>query len=446
MPSAVLGRLRRLPDAVTVDWLTMTTGSVVRLAIGFVASVLIARALGPVALGVYATLAAIASTIGAVAEFGLTESAVRRIAINWPENSDAAGDTARAYVWLRAGMTTLIVVSAITLTAIGAEVGIAPVSPMLLSYALLGIIATALSGSVSGLLQATGQFGRLSLVMVANSALTALLALLLVITGTLNLTSALIVLGIGTSLACVGLGRSFLGKRITLHRPRWPTFRGEAVELLRFGRWLWIANFLAMLAAQLDLLLAGHWLTPVALGAYALAVTLASKAAVVNQSLHAVLLPVAASLTSSQSIRTYLRRALARSLIIAALLIVGTPLARWLIPIVFGDAYRQSVGLFTALLGVAVVDIIAMPMLMLAYTVDRPKLIVAADASRVIVLAIGAVLLLPLVGVYGLVVAKLLASLAGFVWTAVALMRQFKADGMWPASAQSMEDVAVQGE
>ncbi len=424
----------------------MTTGSVVRLAIGFVASVLIARALGPVDLGVYATLAAIASTIGAVAEFGLTESAVRRIAVNWPNSSIAAGETAATYVWLRGGLTTLIVVSAITLVAIGAEVGMAPVKPRLLLYALLGIIATALSGSMSGLLQAMGRFGRLSLVMVANSALTALLALLLVVTGTLNLTTALIVLGIGTSLACVCLSRSLIGERVTLIRPPWPTFRGEAVKLLRFGRWLWLANSLAMLAAQLDLLLAGHWLTPVALGAYALAVTLASKAAVVNQSLHAVLLPVAASLTSSGSIRTYLRQAVVRSLIIAALLIVGTPLARWLIPLVFGGAYRQSVGLFTALLGVAVVDIIATPILMLAYTVDRPKLIVAADASRVVVLAIGAALLLPLVGVYGLVMAKLLASLAGFVWTAVALVQQFKADGMWSASAQSMEDVAVQGE
>lgn len=445
-PAGVLGRLRRVPDAITVDWLMMTIGSLVRLAIGFVASVLIARALGPVDLGIYATLAAIATTTGAVAEFGLTESAVRRIAINWPGDSTAAGDTAATYVWLRAGLTTLMVVGAVTLVAIGAEIGITPERPLLVSLALLGIIATALSGSVSGLLQATGRFGRLSLVMVANSALTALLALLLAVAGTLNLTTALIVLGIGTSLTCVGLGRSLLDDRVKLIPPSWSIFRAEAGMLLRFGRWLWLANFLAMLAAQLDLLLAGHWLTPVALGAYALAVTLASKAAVVNQSLHAVLLPVAASLRSSQSIRTYLRRALARSLLIAATLIVATPLARWLIPLFFGGVYRQAVGLFTALLGVAILDIIATPMLLLAYTADRPKLIVIADAIRVVVLALGAALLLPLVGIYGLVLAKLLASLAGFAWTAVALVPQFKADGFWPASALALEDVAVESE
>jgi O-antigen/teichoic acid export membrane protein len=225
-------------------------------------------------------------------------------------------------------------------------------------------------------------------------------------------------------------GLRLLPRSLKLSLPRQAELHVEGRKLFGFGIWLWIANSLAMVAAQLDLLLAGHWLAPVAVGTYALAVSLASKASVLNQSLHAALLPFASSLRSRAAVTGYLRRGLIRSAAIAVLLLLAVPLARPVIPLVFGSSYGSSVTLFLALLGVAIFDLFAAPILLLAFSADQPKLIAAADALRVVMLVVVAVALVPEIGAFGLVLAKLAASIAGCALTVIVLgMRHLRASG-----------------
>ena len=408
-------------DPATFGWFVISAGSVARLAIGLVASVIVARTFGPANLGIYATLAAVAATVGAFGEFGLTESAVRRIALNWPESPAAARSTASSYVWLRTGASLLVVGALVLLLPLGASLGLLPAHQRLVLLALLGVVATGLSGAISGILQATGRFTQLTFVMIANALLTAIAAIVLRLSGMLNLTSALIVLGIGTSLATFAFGMRFLPPALDLTMPKHSELRIEGRKLFGFGLWLWLANSLAMVAAQLDLLLAGHWLTPAAVGTYALAVSLAAKGSVLNQSLHAALLPFASSLRSREAVTRYLRRGLVRSTAIALLLLLALPVARPAIPLIFGSVYGPAVTLFLALLGVAVFDLFAAPILLLAFSADQPRLIAGADALRVLVLAIAAIALVPLIGAYGLVLAKLAATVAGFALTVIVL-------------------------
>jgi O-antigen/teichoic acid export membrane protein len=427
-------------DPATRGWFVISAGSVTRLAIGLIASVIVARTFGPANLGIYATLAAVAATVGAFGEFGLTESAVRRIAVNWPASPEAARSTAASYVWLRGGASLLVVAALVLSLPLGAALGLLPARQSLVLLALLGVVATGLSGAVSGILQATGRFTQLTLVMIGNAALTAIAAIVLRLSGMLTLTSALIVLGIGTSLASFALGLRLLPGALDLAMPKRTVLRSEGRKLFGFGLWLWLANSLAMVAAQLDLLLAGHWLAPAAVGTYALAVSLASKASVLNQSLHAALLPFASSLKSREAVTGYLRRGLVRSAAIALLLLLAVPLARPVIPLIFGSGYAPSVTLFLALLGVALFDLFAAPILLLAFSADQPKLIAGADALRVVVLVIAAVALVPMIGAFGLVLAKLASSVAGFALTVIVLgSRQLRASRDGQASPSLIE-------
>ncbi|HEX7103568.1 MAG TPA: oligosaccharide flippase family protein [Nitrolancea sp.] len=419
--SEFVRHLRDSADPATRGWFVMSAGSMTRLAIGLIASAIVARAFGPSNLGIYATLAAIAATTGAFCEFGLTESAVRRIASNWPRTPEAARATARSYLWLRLSASAIVVGLLLLALPLTSMFDVRLPRTSLVALALLGVVATGLCGATNGILQATGRFGRLSLVLITNAVLTAIAAIVLRLAGILTLPTALFVLGIGTSLICFEVGRRFLSGIVSFSYPGHQVLRNEGRALFGFGVWLWIGNSLAMGAAQLDLLLAAHWLTPVAVGTYALAVSLSSKASVLNQSLHAALLPFASSLRSKTAVRSYLRRGLLRSALIALLLLLAMPLARPVIPFIFGANYTPSVSLFLALLGVAITDLFAAPVLLLAFTVERPKLIAAADAARLIALLVTALLLVPVLGASGLVFAKLAASLAGFALTVVAL-------------------------
>jgi O-antigen/teichoic acid export membrane protein len=422
-------RLRRLTtalDPATRGWVVVVAGNLARLALGFVASVLIARALGPATFGVFATLGALASVLGAVADLGLNDAAVRRIAAAWPAEPGSAEERGRAAFWLRLAATVAIVaVAGLLAVPLGARLLHLPTAGLLL--ALLGVVATALSGAVSALLQATGHFGRLSAVALTNATLTAILAVLLALAGHLTLTTALAMLGIATSLAAFAVGGRLLPPGWSLRPPPGTVLRTEGRELLRFGRWLWIANGCALLAAQLDLLLVSGWRGAATAGTYALALNLAAKADIVNSSLYTVLLPAASSLHGAGAVRRYLRQGLLRSAAIGLVLLVAVPLAGPFITTFYGAEYAPAIGLFRLLLLVVIFDVFTTPLTLLAYHFERPRLIAGADALRVGTLALVGTLLIPrnsaLGGATGAIIAKFCAKVAGAALVVMMLVR-----------------------
>lgn len=396
----------------------MTGGTVIRLALSLVASVLIARSLGPAQLGVFAVLAAVAGIVGVVADLGLSTTAVKRIAPAWPDERDTANRRWQAYVVLRIAASGLIVLVPILLAEpIAARLLQLeePNSAGLLRLALLGVLATALSGAMNTGLQATRRFGRLSLALLFNSALTAVLAILLAWAGLLTLVTALLVLGIGTSLATLVLAFKLLPQGWRIERTAFDRtlLRSEGSELMRFGRWLWIGSIFAVLTAQLDVLLLNRMVPAAVVGSYALALNLASKADVANQSLYAVLLPAASALEGRGGLRGYVRRGLARSGAISLALLLLIPLAGPLITTLYGAEYIGSVPLFRALLLVVIFDVMTTPLLLLAFPLNRPRLLAAAGVARAGTLAIVALALIPSLGAWGAVAAKLAAKIAG---------------------------------
>lgn len=371
----------------------------------------LARTLGAASFGVFAVVAATAAIAGGVADFGLTGAAVRRIAAE--EDEGRRLRAWRGFVALR--LAGAAVVAGVGIVAAGwlcRRVLDIPGHESLLRLALLGMVATAICGTTTAGLQATGRFRSLATVMLANAVLSALLAVALAASGTLTLTTALAVLGIATALASAAVGWRLLPGELRWVRPSREDVRGEGRPLLRFGAWLWVASTLGLLAGQLDIVLLGHWTGTEVVGAYALVVALASKADVLNQSLHAVLLPGAARLRSRGEVREYLRAGLRRGLLAGAALLACLPLAGPAISLVYGDAYRPSVALFQLLLAAFLIDLLSTPALLLAYTVERPRLLVLAGALRAGTLAVVAATLIPRYGAEGAVAARLAASVA----------------------------------
>jgi O-antigen/teichoic acid export membrane protein len=432
----VLGRV----DPITRSWIVVTGASLARLALGFVASVVVARALGPADFGVYAVLAATVGIVGAIAEGGLTEAAVQRMAGAPPGQTRA--ERGRAFFWVRLALATGVIAVGCALAEPLARVVLGlPDDGTLLRWALLGIVATALSGAVSAILQASGQFGRMSTLTLTNAAATSILALLLAWLHQLTLLSALIVLGIGTSLLSFAVGWWMLPRgSASLAPPARPILTFEAHALVRTGRWLWIASMCAVLTANLDVLLLNTWGTLATVGSYALALNLALKADVVNQSLYTVLLPTASTLREPSAIARYVKGGLVRSGVVVALLLPLFVLAEPFILIVYGPAYAPAVGIFRLLLGVVLFDVLATPALLLPLSFNRPHLLAAADGARAATLGLVGVALIPTLGALGAVAARFAARVVGAVLVLISLRRaarqsQTKADA--PVTADS---------
>jgi PST family polysaccharide transporter len=182
---------------------------------------------------------------------------------------------------------------------------------------------------------------------------------------------------------------------------------------MRTGRWLWLASLFAMLTANAEILLLSQWAALPLVGAYGLALNLATKADLVNHSLYTVLLPGVSTLHARGALAGYARRGLLRSSLIALGLLLLIPVADPFIVLVYGADFAPAVTFFRLLLGVMVLDVLLTPFLLLPLAYRQPRLLAAADAARAITLVVVAVVAIPLYGAFGAVAARLAARLAG---------------------------------
>ncbi len=416
----VSGRL----DPVSRGWAIVMGGNVGRMALSFVASVLVARALGPAAFGVYAVLGATIAIVGVVADMGLTVTEVKRVSTVWPDQPDTAHLRGRIASWLRTGAALLFfILAALLAVPIANQIlGLSdvPNGPSLFIMAMAGMVAVALSGTVSTILQATNHFGRLSTMSLVNAGLTTILAVVLFVVGQLNLVTALLILGIGTALVSFFVGYRLLPGRWFLWRlPSVEDLRREGAALFRFSRWLWVASLFTVIIMQIDVILVGRLTTAAAVGMYGLALNLARKADIVNHSLYTSLLPAASSLNDREAVGKYLRQSMVRSGLIGLGLLALMPLVGPFIRIFYGPEYAAATGLLQLLLIVVIIDAFALPVILLVFPLERPKLYAASAALQTVILLLLAVWLIPLMGTPGAAVAKIVARITGFalvVW------------------------------
>jgi len=418
-------------DPTTRGWGALLSGDLIRMALSFATGILVARALGPAEFGVYAVLAAAVGIGGAVADLGLSNAGVYRVARVCQQDPELARQRGSSFFWARVGCAAAVAAAAMALArwlapALGLPPAVGPYqSSALLVLAFAGVAATALSGAVSVLLQATGRFGRIVIMMLTNAGLTLVVAVALSVIGRINLVTALVMLGILPSFAAFVVGRRLLGGSFVLEPPPGRRFRDEAATLLRFGGWLWVSSVLAAIASQLDVLMVNRTSAASAVGAYGLALSLATSAEAINRNLYAALVPAASALRGVAELRRYLRQAMIRSTALALLLLPLLPLARPLIVLVYGVEFAAAIPLFRLFLAVVALEFFVAPWTLLAFPLERPQWLAWSDLVRVIVLAATASVLLPLWGPAGAITAKFVARTAGIGVLLVALVRHW---------------------
>jgi O-antigen/teichoic acid export membrane protein len=419
-----------LRQGISQHILVVLVGHVIRLALGLASSALLARGLGPAGLSVFSVLS-VTVTIGVtVADFGLSESAIRRIAGHLEDAPAEARQTAGTFARFKLIGGLMVAGSAFVLAGPIARGVNLPLESgaLLVRIAALGLLATVLSGIMASVLRALRRFGALMVMQSANISLTVFLMATLFIIGRLTPVRAVLV---GAAAAA---GAAALGFRLL--SPAWRAavlskgnlMNDEGRRLLSFSKWLWVSMILSILASQLDLLLVNQWMTPRVVGFYALALNLSQKAGIVNQTLHVVLLPTVSALKTRPSYVAYMRRSLTRSVLLGLPLLLTLPVARPLILSVYGIEYAPSISVFRLLMAGVLFDLLVSPILLLVFPLDMPRLIAAGNGARVAILVIAAALLLPVWGMKGAVLAKLAATLAGAILTGAFIARRLHAD------------------
>lgn len=401
-------------------------GHAVRLVLGAVSSAFLARGLGPGGLRVFSVVDSAVTIMATLADFGLRNSTVKWISEHLPAEPEKAEEAAHTFSQIRLlvglGLAVLFWVTADIWTQalkLPLESG-----RTLVGIGALMVLVRVFSTNVATLLQAIRRFTVLMTTQTVNIVLTVVLMGGLYGTGRLTTESGLWV-GIATVAVTGVLGGVFLPAgwraRTGILFPRLSLVLPTLRELWNFGKWVWLSTVLSILYFELDLLMVNQWVEPHLAGYYALALNLAMKAYILVQTLHLVLLPIVSTLKHEQ-IGAYLRRSGWQGAWMMSLLLGTIPLARPLIVWLYGVEYLPAAGIYLFLVVSVMVDFLATPLLLLPYPLNAPRLVALDNGLRVVVLLVGGWVLIPMWGVIGAAVAKLLAILVsvgivgGQVW------------------------------
>lgn len=400
------------------------SGHLGRMLLGLVSSAMLARGLGPEGLSIFSVVGAVMTVAATVADFGLANSAVREIASVLARAPQRARETVTAYGRLKLGGSLLTAGLVVVLSVpLAGALNLPRDSGAMLMHLVAASLVTAAAGDVTvTLMRALRRFGTMAAVQTANAALTVAVIGGLFLIGRLTVASALLA-GALTAAASAALRFLLLDSdwRKAVIR-RGGLDRSVSRRLLAFSQWLWVSAILSILSSQLDLLLLDRFFARRSVGHYALALNLSLKANLINQTLHAVLIPRVSALSSRSAYLAYGRRNLARSAAIGFLLLLALPLARPFILTVYGAAYEPSVTIFYLLMITVLLDLLTVPILLLAFPMDLPRVIAGSDGVRVAGLLGAGLLLIPSWGMAGAAVAKLVGKIGGAALTGAAIL------------------------
>ena len=187
----------------------------------------------------------------------------------------------------------------------------------------------------------------------------------------------------------------------------------SATKILQFSSWVGITNLLWVFLSKADSLILGRFVSSFQLGIYGMASQLS---VVVNQLISAlatVLGPKFASFEDKKQMHTFLLKFSfgLSGLFISSFLLL--PIAYFLLPLLLGDQFTQSMSVFAVLFCSGLLILLITPVHeSLRYFFQKPQLFIPIYTVQLAVTLFGAIILLPIYGIFGMAYAILAGNIA----------------------------------
>jgi len=239
---------------ISVRGAAVTSGAqLVKFCLLLGAQILLAHLLNPTDFGIIAMVAPVLGFVVVMADLGISQAIVQR--------PNLTGNQLNSVFWLNNALTVclsvLLMLSAPLLVWLYHEPKLLPITLVLASL----VAVTGLSIQQTALLNRMMRFSALALSETVSQA-----------TG-LAVTAIAALKGFGYWALVMGQAATTLTAGAIVWsasswRPAWPTFRGEALSMLRFGGNITVSNIAQYLNTVFDNILVGYYLGPMLLGIY----------------------------------------------------------------------------------------------------------------------------------------------------------------------------------
>jgi O-antigen/teichoic acid export membrane protein len=370
----------------------------------------IARMMGPAEYGLFTIGIATLTLLADIADFGTNTGLVRFVPGYLKQ------DPSNAYRMLKLGLEVkaclwLVVLLAGFLLAPFFATNIFGKPELLFPFqlSLIGVGGAMFYTYIQSALQAFEKFRYWSLINIFTNGLRLSIALFIGLLASLGLTQTLLIY-IGIPFVGFLLGCSFLPiKKIIKTKNEQKVLN----NFISYNSYIGLFTIIAAVTTRIDVYLAAKFLNPEQVGIYGAAIQLTSFIPQIMGGLGVVVAPKFASFTSQAQMWVYFKKLQLLVLGVAAIFLIGSPLAGYLIPIFYGDKFAFLPTIFYFYLTAMLVYLISVPVhTVIFYYFARPQLFIYISLGHLILLlGLGTVLTINF-GLIGLT----LAVIAGMVF------------------------------
>ena len=399
-------------------------GTIVNGGLGVLFYIFLARFLGPADFGLLIVTITALTLIADVADFGINNSLIRFVPKYIKDKQT------RAYQFLKLALELKIIIFLIVVplgwilanflavTFFKKEVLTSP-----LQLAFIGAGGALLFSFSTSTLTALQSFWTWSGIQIGVNLFRLLAIITIWYLGISNLTSSIsvyvIMPFIGFVAAFFFLPRDFLRVKKEF---------SVAKEFFSYSKWMAGFILLAAFSARLDTFIAARLLSPAEIGFYGAANQLVTVIPQIVSAIGTVMAPKMAGMTNKTELITYLKKA---QLLVSGLAVLGIlilPIVIFLIPLIYGLAYAQSVPLlFTILFFAMLVFLISIPIhTSVFYYFGYPQLFIWISLGHLAIIAVVGWYLISLYGAAGAAVTVLIGTIFNFFVPLVWVLRRLK--------------------
>lgn len=394
-----LGTVKRLATSGTAkDTYILFGGNVLAAFLGFLSTLIIARALSIEEFGVFSAAINMVSILTSLSDIGVSTGVV-----NFVSGFLASGEKKRANLYAKAALViklTAVLFFALILLSIApfaAKTFLATTDVTITYWVASVAISMIVSFFLPRLLQARKEF--LRAVIADNAFYLSRLGFVFVLMLTGGLTLGLSLSSfIFASVITVLVGLAFLGVDFLKSKPKAEIYK----KLMVFSGWLGVNRIISAISGRLDIQMLAALAGATATGLYSIPSRLASFVMVLATSFSSVLATRLAGFDNKGKEKVYLIKATLALLPVVAGIILWILIAHPFITILFGEKYVEAVPVFRALALAMVPFIFTVPAVSaIIYAMKKPKYIGLYSFFQITVIFILNYFLIPRFGVFG---------------------------------------------
>ena len=410
--------LSKVKSKTLQDLLKVLSGNIIAQGIGFLTIIIISRDLGPEQYGIFSLLLAIFTVAVQVSDFGVSTSYVKYVS----ENLSKAKEIFVTVILSKVILSLLVVTTLYCSSGFLSDFFFQTREYQgVIEIIAIAILFHALFGVIVNHFQAVQNFKIFAYLNIFHNFLKLLSVIIIAFAFPqekhleyfiLIYAFAVVILILAISLKNYRLFRYIKQFNFTYF-----------IQIYKLGFWVFLSSLAVMIIMRLDIMMLQKMSTSSEAGYYSVAMNLAMIFPLITASLVTTLLPKMDQFLKNNTVKEYVKRVLAKTKYVIAVLIIMELLSPFVIKLLFGEQYVESISVFQILLIAFTFGIIINPISLVMYSINKAYLLTIMNWVQLPLNYFGNLLLIPIWQADGAAINTIILRILGGLYIMVYLLK-----------------------